>query len=1449
MRKYLLLLLSLVGLSAAAGVRQTTTAPEIYGSMIYATGWSSLEDAPYGIYSIIAKKDAPFTLHRRGVEYCANGGGTYVDGKYYMVGYTTSIEGAVMNITYSVYDTENNWKLLRSVPQDAIESIPTDYAFDPTTGRIYGCFYHSDGNFRFGILNRLTGEPEELAVLDEQLVALAANSNGEIYAIGISGMLYRVTVKGREVSLSEIASTGQTVRFAQSACFDTRNDKLYWALSFYDTSKEDGIYEVDTKTGAVSQMVEYTNGYSFTGIYTLAPYAKNGAPAKVKDFALAYPKGATSGNINFTLPSTTVDGKPLTGELTYHLLIDDKTELSGKGQAGSEVSVSHAFTSAALHSFTLSAANATGRGQTTTEFAFVGNDTPSATNVTMSKATNGFTITWEAPKSGDNGGYIDASTLRYKVMRMPGEEDVYEGTATTFTDVREITELDYYWYAVSASASGVEGKPVESNKMKVGEACSAPYFEDFNHFEDYLLYNILDENKDENTWNHGYGALIYPYSDKHDADDWAITPPLRLDPEYVYILYFNTHTGEEGYTEQLSVSAGNAPTVAAMTETILPAFDIDWSRNSEKVGFIKPQAEGYTYVGFHASSPKSQDLLYLDEIGIEAFTSIHAPDTVTNFTVTPGEKGALKATITFTLPKKTMHGDALTDITSVEIYRNGAPLTTFSEGLLPGAVITHTDNAAKNGFATYHVIVYNGKGQGLETGRRVYIGEDFPNAVRNFKASEQGNGKVLLTWEAPLTGQNGGYIDPTTLTYHLTNVGGMFGKSITVTGTSYTDQITVSTDEQKLQWYEIAAESPRGTSPAVQSRSISLGTPYAMPYAESFPGKNPARGPWETWTDSESEWRYAGYGTADPQDNDGGEMLFLPDMTGTKGELVSPKIALKDIANPILSFWLWHNERVKNMLTVKLRAADGNEYTLAEYDQSIVEDKDTTAAWTLHRVSIKEHLKKAGDYVQFVFEVRNISFDAFGLNVLYLDNILFRNYLDHDLEAGELSGATSVTVGETLHLTLAVTNMGVNDADDYTVELYRDNTLVDTKQGTPIKAYESALFTFSDRPNADASEVSRYKAVIKYEADQMTANNTSAEKDVNILPGLPFINTLKGTEQGNQLFLTWTEPYADSGNSAGEVTTEDFESYTPFTTKNMGLWTLYDGDGAETGGIIDYNTYNYYQYENAETPMAYMVFNPYKLSGIDNTFAPHSGEQVLAAFVSIGKQNDDWLISPEVDGAQTISFWAKAPDCQWFETRETIEVLYSTDVMDIPYFKLLKTITVSTEQWKEHKIDLPEGTKYFAIRTVSRDQFVLYIDDITYRPVQKNLTLQGYNVYCNDTKLNAALLTSTSFIVNNPTDGDRYEVTAVYAQGESARSNSYVVGGATGIFDAAVQPSVEAVGGRGHIAITAPEGQHVNVYTTAGRLCRSVSGSATVNVPRGVYIVRSEGTAVKVLVQ
>ncbi len=890
---------------------------------------------------------------------------------------------------------------------------------------------------------------------------------------------------------------------------------------------------------------------------------------------------------------------------------------------------------------------------------------------------------------------------------------------------------------------------------------------------------------------------------------------------------------------------GMQPTAEAMTSEVLPRYDINWDRYKEQTAILRPQTADFSYIGFQVCSEANAYFLYLDDVQVTELTSVHAPDTVTSFTVTPGFNGAMSANLSFVLPSRTIAGNALEAITKMDIYRDNVLLETFGAGLKPGMPFTYTDTKASAGENVYTVYVCNDRGQGLETAASVYVGEDIPLTVRNLQVTDMGGGEVKLTWEAPLTGQNGGFVNADKLTYTITNVGGMYGKTIEVSGLSYTDHVTLGEGTQRLAWYEIAANSDKGSSDKLSTDTVFLGNPYDLPYNESFSALKSQRGPWLMTGDNLALWRCVAYGSANPQDDDAGEMQFLPYMAGASAGYLSPKISLSGSVNPILSFWVWHYKHSGNTLTVKLLTASGEEIMLQEIKQNETGGEDTE--WVHYLIPLEKYISKVGEYCQLLFIGNCESYDEFDNNVLYLDNIEIRSHYEYDLSAGLLSAGTSVKVGETIEFTLPVCNVGVQSVAEYKVELYRDGKLVDAHKGVPLPAYEQTVFTFKDTPNADASAVSKYRAVVNFGADLKLDNNESNIIEVNILPGLPYVNTLSGSYSStNSLVLSWENPVGDTEESEA-VVTEDFESYSAFTIANMGQWTLYDGDGSETGGIIDYSVGDYYQYDNAEAPMAYQVFNPSAI-GLSGIWAARSGEQALVSFISTQRGNDDWIISPQIDGAQTITFWAKAPDCTYFETAETIEVLYSTTTTDISAFTIVgDPIIVNYENWRMQSVDLPEGTKYFAIRNVSRNQFILFIDDITYRPAKDDLVLQGYNVYCNGQKVNEALVTEPTYEVQSPVDGQEYQVTAVYNQGESILSNSYIAG-VTSIGGTAVQAATVR-GLQGCIEVTNAEGLPVSVYSMTGQLRYSGEGNAVIPVESGIFLVKTGRVMTKIVVR
>lgn len=146
--------------------------------------------------------------------------------------------------------------------------------------------------------------------------------------------------------------------------------------------------------------------------------------------------------------------------------------------------------------------------------------------------------------------------------------------------------------------------------------------------------------------------------------------------------------------------------------------------------------------------------------------------------------------------------------------------------------------------------------------------------------------------------------------------------------------------------------------------------------------------------------------------------------------------------------------------------------------------------------------------------------------------------------------------------------------------------------------------------------------------------------------------------------------------------------------------------------------------------------------------------------------NDDWLISPQLNGdAQTISFWAKSITSDF---PETFQVFTSSVDADTTSFKLLATVDAVPAEWTEYEYELPSGCKYFAVRNIGKDEFALLLDDVTYTP--KSLILTAYRVYRNG-EIVATLAPDATSWTDSKGGSNEYFVTAVYDEGESARSN------------------------------------------------------------------------------
>ncbi len=392
-------------------------------------------------------------------------------------------------------------------------------------------------------------------------------------------------------------------------------------------------------------------------------------------------------------------------------------------------------------------------------------------------------------------------------------------------------------------------------------------------------------------------------------------------------------------------------------------------------------------------------------------------------------------------------------------------------------------------------------------------------------------------------------------------------------------------------------------------------------------------------------------------------------------------------------------------------------------------------------------------------------------------------------EGRDLSASTTVSVGNNLvSTTVAVTYR----ADLYIVGDFGNGW--DFSTGTPM-TYNSGDNTYTATVTVDANNLilfarklgesnpwnTRYIFGPNSDGDWVL-NGDSGSGAIDLYDDDPIkivnagtytvtINASTGALTIEKLVLPPPEnvdAVADSGNQSATVTwdapsnlpkksvTEGFEDtsvFPPFSTGgvtatqhtgNFGEWTLYDA----TNGCVVYGS-KQLNYEHESEPHAWFVFAPSGATADEEypNAVPHdsySGAQYLESIcpqssTSAAGVSDHWLISPELSGnAQTISFFASEMTTQYGD--ETYEIWVSTTDNDPSSFTILGgTHNVSLDTWEEQLVELPAGTKYFAIRHTSPDIFGLLIDDVHYegviKPVSYNVYLDGVlagNVLAND---------------------------------------------------------------------------------------------------------------------
>lgn len=474
-----------------------------------------------------------------------------------------------------------------------------------------------------------------------------------------------------------------------------------------------------------------------------------------------------------------------------------------------------------------------------------------------------------------------------------------------------------------------------------------------------------------------------------------------------------------------------------------------------------------------------------------------APASVTELSVMADPQGANKATLSWTNPSKTFDGKNLVSISSVRIYRDDQKVAELA-GMNPGEAASYTDNINGTSYAnrTYKVVAVNGVGEGAPVESTVFVGHDVPQVVGSVTAVRAGDNGAIVSWNAPAAGEHGGFLS-TPLTYSVKRLPDNVHVASGITETTCSDNSVV---ERGTYTYEVTAAGDAGNGPAAVSAPVTLGPEIALPYSCDFSAS--AFNTWSildnnadgvTWIRERSSAfsrdlvRYAASQTLAADD-----YLILHPITFIKGSSYQLTFDHVAYASNVIEVVLLKNSNPANTVAVLGTEELGRHYSFAES-------------------TINFSVTESGEY-NLAFHVTSAPASS---NVM-ISSMSLREINSYNLAAKSVKGTSKPVAGKTARYTVAVENLGLLPAENFTVELIdgADNLLASAVEAGPLAPAESAEVTVTWNVPASCNATA-IRGRVNWASDQLANDNITEPIAVEVQPvGSPDFLTI-GVEEGH----------------------------------------------------------------------------------------------------------------------------------------------------------------------------------------------------------------------------------------------------------------------------------------------------------------------------------------------
>lgn len=499
-----------------------------------------------------------------------------------------------------------------------------DMSYDYSTKTMYAISVLNDAYTQLFTIDLNTAESKLVADLDRRFFTLACTYEGQLYGISFEGDLCKIDKTNGNVTV--VGATGWHPTYYQSMEFDHSDETLYWAANLMGgTDFDDCIATVDINTGAAQKVAAVGNSPQIAGLYVPFAASEKGTPSAVSDFeCVPGANGATTVALYWMNPTQTFDGKELSSLTDIKVYRDrELIKTFENPEMGEEMSYTDDLgdVKGGYHFYSVVASNSVGEGAEEKVRIFVGRDIP-ADITTLTLQHDGYdkaVISWNQPELGPNGGYVDASSLSYKVVRKPDGRVIADGLKQTTVSDENISPVGQYSYSVVASNADGESNAVETETRVFGPAYSMPVTFDFTAFDADNSWTVMDANKDGYAWmwtkvSSGDRVMGHQASSTAVSDDWLISYYMPFEKDATYRAEMELHAYSADKLEFALLDEMYTVKPAQVLDTVT----IKGNRDKQRIGVVfKAESDGYKNLGIHALSPMRADWLEVFNLSVK----------------------------------------------------------------------------------------------------------------------------------------------------------------------------------------------------------------------------------------------------------------------------------------------------------------------------------------------------------------------------------------------------------------------------------------------------------------------------------------------------------------------------------------------------------------------------------------------------------------------------------------------------------------------------------------------------------------------------------------------------------------------------------------------------------------------------------------------------------------